>query len=202
MPDAASGPELILGSASPYRRQMLSAAGLVFRVQPAAIDEPAFHRGLAGKTPPAVAEMLARAKAQEVSARFPHAVTVGADQVLALGDELLHKPGDIATARAHLLRLRGKTHELHSGVAVARGGLAEWSCVARARLTMRAFSEAFLDSYLSRHGASVCGIVGAYEIEGPAIQLFERVEGDHFTIIGLPLLPLLAQLRSYGVVGT
>jgi septum formation protein len=202
MTEAVSRPELVLGSASPYRRQMLAAAGLAFRVEPAAIDEPAFHRGLANKTPSAVAEMLARAKAQEVSARFPDALTGGADQVLALGEELLHKPGDIATARAHLLRLRGKTHELHSGVAVARGGRAEWSCVARARLTMHAFSEAFLESYLSRFGGKVCGIVGAYEIEGPGIQLFERIEGDHFTIVGLPLLPLLAQLRSYGVVGT
>jgi septum formation protein len=102
MTDAVSRPDLVLGSASPYRRQMLAAAGLAFRVEPAAIDEPAFHRGLANKTPPAVAEMLARAKAQEVSARFPDAVTIGADQVLALGEELLHKPRDVATARAHL----------------------------------------------------------------------------------------------------
>jgi septum formation protein len=195
-------PELVLASASPYRRQMLKAAGLSFRVEPAALDETALQRELEREAPPALAEALARAKAQAVSARFPGAVVIGADQVLALDGALLHKPGDVATARAHLTRLRGKTHELHSGVAIARGGRVEWSHVSGARLAMRAFSEAFLEDYLARSGASVCGIVGAYEIEGPGIQLFERIEGDHFTIIGLPLLPLLAHLRTRGVIGT
>ena len=196
---------LILASASPYRRRMLENAGVAFSVVPADVDEASLKRRLAaGKAQPAaaVADALARAKAQDVSARHPDAVIIGADQVLALEDELFDKPGDAAAARAQLERLRGRTHRLLSAVALAQAGDILWTHVGEAVLTMRAFSPAFLDRYLAHAGASLCQIVGAYEIEGLGIQLFERVEGDHFTIIGLPLLPLLTELRSRGVIET
>ncbi len=196
---------LILASASPYRRKMLEAAGLSFEVVPADVDEAALKRSLAAAAPKpgpaAVAEALARAKAEAVSRTHPEAVVIGADQVLALGDELFDKPGDLAAARAQLERLRGKTHRLHLG---RRAGTRRTrSCgptSRRATLTMRHFSPEFLDRYLAEAGAGLCQIVGAYEIEGLGIQLFERVEGDHFTIIGLPLVPLLAELRARGVI--
>ena len=196
---------LILASGSPYRRKMLEAAGLSFHVVPADVDEAALKRGLAAQSPKpisaAVADALARAKAQSVSARHPDATVIGADQILALGDDLLDKPGDLAAARVQLERLRGKTHRLISAVVVAEAGKVLWTHVDEAVLTMRSFSPEFLDRYLAKAGYDVCQIVGAYEIEGPGIQLFERVEGDHFTIIGLPLVPLLAELRSRGVIG-
>ncbi|HET7157183.1 MAG TPA: Maf family nucleotide pyrophosphatase [Hyphomicrobiaceae bacterium] len=196
---------LILASGSPYRRKMLEAAGLSFHVVPADVDEAALKRGLAAQSPKpisaAVADALARAKAQSVSARHPDATVIGADQILALGDDLLDKPGDLAAARVQLERLRGKTHRLISAVVVAEAGKVLWTHVDEAVLTMRPFSREFLDRYLAEADPGLCQIVGAYEIEGPGIQLFERVEGDHFTIIGLPLVPLLAELRSRGVIG-
>ena len=195
---------LILASGSPYRRKMLEAAGLSFHVVPADVDEAALKRGLAAQSPKpisaAVADALARAKAQSVSARHPDATVIGADQILALGDDLLDKPGDLAAARVQLERLRGKTHRLISAVVVAEAGKVLWTHVDEAVLTMRSFSPEFLDRYMAEAGPGLCQIVGAYEIEGPGIQLFERVEGDHFTIIGLPLVPLLAELRSRGVI--
>lgn len=200
------GAPLILASASPYRRRMLENAGVAFRVVPADVDEAALKRGLAAKMgkPAAaiVAEALARAKAEAVSARHLDAVVIGADQVLALDDELFDKPGDIVEARVQLDRLRGRTHRLISAVALAQGGEILWTHIGEAVLTMRRFSPDFLERYLTQAGASVGQIVGAYEIEGAGIQLFERVEGDHFTIIGLPLVPLLAELRSRGVIET
>lgn len=196
--------ELVLASASPFRRQMLSAAGLSFEVVPAEVDEAALKGSLAGRkaAPGEIAETLARAKALEVSARLPAARVIGADQVLALGGEMFDKPGDLADAREQLLRLRGKTHRLHTAAAIVEGGQVVWTRVEEATLAMRPFSDAFLDRYLAASGSGLCRIVGAYEIEGAGIQLFERVEGDHFTIIGLPLLALLAELRSRGGIGT
>jgi septum formation protein len=198
------GRELVLASASAPRRRLLEAAGVPFRVVPADIDEAALKRALAAKATGAagVAETLARAKAEAVSGRIPDALVIGADQVLALGTELLDKPGDRAQARAQLMRLRGKTHELWSGAALAFGGKSIWQSVHAATLTMRAFSAAFLDRYLETAGAAVTRSVGAYEIEGTGIQLFERIEGDYFTILGLPLLPLLGELRTRGAIGT
>ena len=198
--------ELVLASASPSRRRLLEAAGLSFRVVPADIDESALKRALAGHSPndraAAIAHALAQAKAEAVSARIPDALVVGADQVLALDDELFDKPGDLAAARAQLMRLRGKTHRLLSGVSLALGGRSVWQRMQAATLTMRTFSPEFLDRYLAAAGANVTRSVGAYEIEGPGIQLFERVEGDYFTILGLPLLPLLAELRDRGAIDT
>lgn len=195
---------LILASGSPYRRKMLEAAGLSFHVVPADVDEVALKRDLAAQSPKpspaAVADALARAKAQYASDRHPDATVIGADQILALGNELLDKPGDLAAARVQLERLRGKTHRLISAVVVAEAGKVLWTHVDEAVLTMRPFSREFLDRYLAEAGPGLCQVVGAYEIEGPGVQLFERVEGDHFTIIGLPLVPLLAELRARGVI--
>ena len=204
MPEA--GAPLLLASASPYRRKMLEAAGVAFEVVVAGVDEDVLKQELAQRsrkpTATEVAQALARAKAEAVSAKHPNAIVIGADQVLALGDELLDKPGTSAAARTQLARLRGRTHRLVSAVTIAEGGKAVWSHAGEAVLTMRAFSDAFLDRYVAAAGPRIAGIVGAYEIEGRGIQLFDRVEGDHFTIIGLPLVPLLAELRSRGVIET
>jgi septum formation protein len=195
---------LILASGSPYRRQMLQSAGLEFDVVPPEVDEPGIRKALATRmpapTPSEIAKVLARAKAQAVGARRTDALVVGSDQVLALGEELLNKPGNAAMARAQLEQLCGKTHRLLSAVALAQAGEIVWEHVGEAVLTMRRFSPHFLDRYIARVGQRVCQTVGSYEIESLGIQLFERVEGDHFTIIGLPLLPLLAELRSRGVI--
>jgi len=193
---------LVLASASPFRKRMLEAAGLTFRVVPADIDEPHLKRRLAAQGPAAIAEALACAKAEAVSARLPEALVLGADQVLALGEELFDKPGDIQAARADLVRLRGKTHWLHTAAVLAEHGRAVWTLVETATLTMRPFSDAFLDDYIAQSGDALCQIVGAYEIEGRGAQLFERIEGDNFAIIGLPLVPLLTELRSRGAIET
>ncbi len=196
--------ELILASGSSSRRRLLEAAGLSIRVVPADIDETALKRNLLGQTPRpganAVAEALARAKAEAVSWRMPDAFVIGADQVLVLDEELFDKPSDLAVARAQLQRLRGKTHRLLTAVSLALEGRSTWQCMEAATLTLRAFSPTALDCYLAVAGDKVMRSVGAYEIEGPAIQLFERIEGDYFTILGLPLLPLLAELRARGAV--
>jgi septum formation protein len=194
------GCELILASASLARQRLLTAAGLSFRVVPADIDEATLKRGLAGADPAMVAQSLARAKAEAVSRRIPEALVIGADQVLAFEGELFDKPSSLAAARAQLMRLRGATHTLLSGISLARGRQSIWQHVEAATLTMRAFSSTALDHYLATGGAGVTRRVGAYELEGPGIQLFERVEGDYFTMLGLPMLPLLAELRARGAI--
>ena len=193
---------LVLASASPFRRRMLEAAGLSFEVAPADVDEAALKRDLlgSGSTPSTIAAALAAAKAEAVSARLHDALVIGADQVLALGPDLFSKPVGTPAAREQLLRLRGKSHQLHTAACLATGGKAVWTHVEIATLTMRPFSDAFLADYLRVAGDRVCHTVGAYEIEGLGIQLFERIEGSLFTIIGLPLLPLLAELRARGVI--
>jgi len=183
---------------------MLQAAGLSFSAVAPEVDEAVLKRELASTHPPMgasdVAAALARAKAQAVSAHMPSALVIGADQVLALGNELFDKPGDLEGARKQLQRLRGKRHHLLTAAALAEGGDIIWSCVESATLHMRSFSDAYLEDYLAEAGPGIFGTVGGYAIEGRGIQLFERVEGDHFTIIGLPLLPLLAELRDHGVI--
>jgi septum formation protein len=194
---------IILASTSRARREMLAGAGVPYTVEAADVDEAAIRAELLSKGKVAathVAKVLARAKAETVSARYHGALVIGADQVLALGEEILSKAADADAARAALLKLRGKTHELHSAVAFAVDGKEAWSHVATARLTMRPFSEAFLDDYLIRAGDRVTQSVGAYELEGLGIQLFEHIEGDYFTILGLPLLPVLAELRAREVL--
>jgi len=182
---------------------MLQSAGLSFEVVPADVDEAALKLDLlaSGSAPSAVAAALAAAKAEAVSKRRREDLVIGADQVLALGPELFSKPANPSEARGQLQRLRGKSHHLHTAASLASGGKAVWKHVETATLSMRPFSDEFLASYFRNVGDCVCRTVGAYEIEGLGIQLFERVEGDTFTIIGLPLLPLLAELRARGAIG-
>jgi septum formation protein len=193
---------LVLASASPFRRRMLEAAGLSFRVIPADVDEAILRRRLATSDPLRIAEALAQAKALAVSKAQSHALVIGADQVLAFDGQVFGKPKDVREARAHLQGLRGHTHELHSAAALAEAGKILWTHTETARLTMRPFSDVFLDRYLAEMGERACQTVGAYEIEGRGIQLFQRIEGDSFTIIGLPLLALLAELRARGAIAT
>jgi septum formation protein len=197
------GPEtpLLLASASAGRSAVLRGASLNFRQEPAKLDERALEAEArrngaidAGR----LAMLLAEAKARAVSRLHPEALVIGADQVMACGGEQLSKPPTIEAARGQLRFLRGRTHSLHSAVALAWAGEPLWRHVGRADLTMRVFSEAFLASYLAAEGEAVLGSVGGYRIEGLGIQLFSEVEGDHFTIIGLPLLPLLDYLREIG----
>ncbi len=194
--------ELLLASGSPFRRQLLENAGLNFRVERSTIDERAVEKTLEGSNadPETVAEVLAEAKAVEVSERFPHALVIGADQTLSLGDEVFHKPSDMEGARRHLLKLSGRTHQLNSAVVLARGGEVAWRYVGVARLTMRDLDPGFIGRHLARVGEKALSSVGAYQIEGEGIQLFEKIDGDTFTIVGLPLLPLLQELRALGVI--
>jgi nucleoside triphosphate pyrophosphatase len=192
--------QIVLASASRARRELLAAAGVAFTVEPADVDEPAIRKDLSGAGAVAISEVLARTKAESVSAKHADSLVIGADQVLALGPELLSKPKGEAEARAMLHKLKGRTHELHSAVAFAERGKAAWTHVGTARLTMRKFSNAFLEDYLVRAGDRIGQSVGGYELEGLGVQLFERIEGDYFTILGLPLLPVLDQLRARGIL--
>lgn len=202
MTPKANAHQIILASSSRARRELLAAAGVAFTVEAADVDEPAIRTELcangANPEPAAIAQHLACAKAKSVSARHANSLVIGADQVGALRAEILTKPKDEADARAKLLKLKGQTHELHSAVAFSEAGEIVWSHVATARLTMRDFSDAFLDEYLVRAGDRLTQSVGAYELEGVGVQLFEKIEGDYFTILGLPLLAVLAQLRERG----
>jgi len=195
-------PRLILASASTARRAVLAGAGLRFAVRPAAIDEVAVKQAARseGVDATAAALRLADAKAAEIARAEPQALVIGADQILACDGTWYDKPKDLAAARRQLLALRNRTHELATAVVCRAGDRVLWRHAALPRLTMRAFSEPFLDAYLAAEGTLVLGSVGAYRLEGPGVQLFARVEGDHVTILGLPLLPLLEFLRSAGVV--
>jgi septum formation protein len=204
MSATASAREIVLASGSRARREMLAAAGLQFTVQAADVDEPAIRARLlkedASVESKRIAAVLAAAKAEDVSGKIGGSLIIGADQVLGLGDELLSKAPNMEAARAALRKLRGRTHELHSAVAFAEKGKVTWAHVATARLTMRDFSDAFLDDYLLRAGDRAGQSVGAYELEGIGVQLFDRIEGDYFTILGLPLMPVLAELRVRGII--
>jgi septum formation protein len=195
---------VILASGSAIRRQLLASAGVLFSVEPAAVDEGEIRARLLGESDCVeasdLAGILARAKAEAVSHLRPDALVIGADQVLALGARLFEKPANLAEARDTLDRLRGRTHTLHSAVTIAERGQVVWGDVQVATLTMRRFSDAFLDQYVGRAGERICSSIGAYELEGLGLQLFEVIEGDYFTILGLPMLPLLAELRQRGVV--
>lgn len=189
---------LVLASASAVRRHLLEAAGIPVEVRPASLDERAVEASAPTDNPSTVAALLAREKALRVTANVPGRLVVGADQTLALGSRRFDKPTDRAGARAQLQALAGRTHELHAVVAVARDGEVLFEHAAVARLTMRPLSDALLDRYLDAAGAAVTSSVGAYQLEALGVHLFERIEGDHFTILGLPLLPLLAYLRAEG----
>ena len=185
---------LILASQSQTRKALLTQAGLRFEAVPALLDERLVEREAEGDGQ-GVATLLAQRKALAVSRLRPEAWVIGADQTLMLDEELFYKPDDMAAARGQLDRLAGKTHQLHAAVSLARGDCIVWSTLETAELTMRAFTATERESILMREGEALLGSVGAYRLEGPSIQLFEQVRGDYFTILGLPLLPLLAALR-------
>ncbi|MCO5734621.1 Maf-like protein [Rhizobium sp. SSA_523] len=193
---------LILASSSPFRRQLLDNAGLVFQAEAAKIDERAIEARLQaeGADPQRVALVLAQAKAIEVSRRHADAFVIGSDQTMSLGDRVYHKPATLEEAREALLSLSGKTHYLNSGVALALDGNMVWGTVVQAAMTVRNLTPQAVDAYLARAGETVLQSVGSYQVEGEGIRLFERIDGDYFTIIGLPLLPLLQALRERGAV--
>jgi septum formation protein len=192
---------LILASQSRARQALLTNAGISFEAVTAEIDERAVQQASGLSAPGEIASLLAREKALSVSARQPGKFVIGADQTLALGDRLFSKPAGRAQAAEQLRTLAGRSHELHSAVAVVRDGKILFEAVAIAGMTMRRLGEAEIDVYLDQAGEAVTSSVGAYQLEGLGVHLFERIEGDHFTILGLPLLPLLAFLRSERLLG-
>lgn len=201
---------LVLASGSAVRARLLADAGVTFERLPSRVDEAALKREIeeGGKPAadpdhgngPEIARMLARAKACDVSRARPGAVVIGADQVMTLDGRSFDKPRSMEEARARLRAFRGRTHALHAGVALARDGEVIWDLCDTARLTMRDFSDAFLDAYLEAAGPEILSSVGAYQLEKLGAQLFSRIEGDFFSILGLPLLPLFDELRRLGIL--
>jgi septum formation protein len=187
---------LILASQSRARQMLLGNAGISFEAVPADIDERAVQKNSGLTSPGEIAGLLAREKALFVSSKNPGRYVIGADQTLALGDRLFSKPAGRAQAAEQLRSLAGKSHVLHSAVAVARDDEIVFSDISIAKMSMRALSETEISAYLDAAGDTVTASVGAYQLEGFGVHLFERIEGDHFTILGLPLLPLLAFLRG------
>lgn len=203
-----AGPPLILASGSASRRELLARAGLAFEVIPAPVDEAALKQAAQAEAipPEDAAILLAEAKAERIARRRPDAVVIGSDQLLVCRMEdgterWFDKPADLAAARAQLLLLRGRTHRLVNGTVAWRDGQRIWQDVTAPRLTMRAFSDAFLDAYLAAEGEALLASVGGYRLEGLGIHLFSRVEGEHSAVLGLPMLPLLRFLRLHGMVG-
>ncbi len=192
---------LILASQSRTRQALLSNAGINFEAVAAEIDERAVQQASGLSAPGDIAALLAREKALSVSARLSGKFVIGADQTLALGERLFSKPAGRAQAAEQLRALAGRSHELHSAVAVACDGKILFERAAIARMTMRRLGEPAIDAYLDEAGEAVATSVGAYQLEGLGVHLFARIEGDHFTILGLPLLPLLAFLRSERLLG-
>jgi septum formation protein len=193
---------IVLASASTARATVLRAAGIGFTVDPAAIDEAPLKRRMHAAGEPAIACALGLAveKARHVSVRHADALVIGADQILALGSDWFDKPGDLQQARTQLGRLRGCTHTLATAVCVVRAGEALWRGTSVPQLTMRRFGDSFLDDYIAAEGESLLGSVGAYRLEGRGVQLFSRITGDHFAILGLPLIELLEFLRERGAL--
>jgi septum formation protein len=198
MPLWRAAQPLVLASRSAPRRAMLEAAGFPVETSLPDLDERAVEAAAGPLGPAAAAVLLAREKARAVARNKPGRLVVGADQTLALGQQRFDKPRDRAAARAQLMALSGNTHQLHSAVAVARSDEVLFDAVDTASLTMRGLSDAFLDAYFDAAGAAVLESVGAYQLEKFGIHLFERIEGDHFTILGLPLVKLIAFLRQHG----
>ncbi|MDB5641803.1 MAG: Maf family protein [Hyphomicrobiales bacterium] len=193
---------ILLASTSPTRLQLLQSAAIPVEVRSPDVDERAVEAELQRQnlSPDAIALELATAKGAQVSRQLSDRLVVAADQTLALGARQYHKPKNIDDGREQLLSLSGKTHALHSAVVCFRGGERLFAHVETARLTMRPFGPAFLEAYMSVAGDTVLRSVGGYQLEGFGVHLFERIEGDHSTILGLPLMPLLAYLRSAGAV--
>lgn len=193
---------LILASRSAARRAMLTGAGVPFTAEDAGVDEDAIKISLAGIDPAELALELARAKALAISRHDPEAWVLGSDQTLDFDGEMISKASNLPDARDRLQALRGHTHHLNSAAALANNGAVVWSGVDTARMTMRRFSDDFLDAYLEAEGESLLGSVGCYRLEGMGSQLFDRVEGDYFTVLGMPLWPVLDELRRAGVIRT
>ena len=195
-------PRLVLASSSASRAALLAAAGLRFEAMPARVDEAAIKEAARAEAiPPAdAAILLAEAKAERIARRAPEALVLGSDQLLVCEGEWFDKPADRDAARRQLAWLRGKRHELVNGTVAWRGGQRVWQDVTVARMTMRSFSDAFLEAYLEAEGEAVMQSVGGYRIEGLGVHLFARIEGEHSAILGLPLLPLLGFLRQNGVL--
>lgn len=193
---------LVLASASPFRRQLMTNAGLVFTAEAASIDERQIEGPLerAGANPAEVAIELAIAKARDVAKRHPDSLVIGSDQTLSLGARVYHKPSSLEEAASHLQSFSGKTHRLNSAIALVRNEELLWSHVSHADLHVRPLSNEFIRSHLEKVGMKTLGSVGAYQLEGEGIQLFSKIEGDYFTILGLPMLPLLNKLREMGVI--
>ncbi|TCP40290.1 Maf family protein [Rhodovulum marinum] len=193
---------VILASGSPIRRQLLERAGLVFEVMPAPVDEDAIRDGMMadGATPADIAETLAAFKAERVAGKAPEALVIGCDQVLAHRGLVLGKPATVDEARAQLRKMRGGSHQLMSAVVVYDDLRPLWRHVGTVTLTMRPFSDAYLDLYLERNWERVRDSVGAYKLEEEGIRLFSRIEGDYFDVLGLPLLPLLTFLTTRGAL--
>jgi septum formation protein len=198
----AATPAVILASASKARRTVLEGAGLRFETRVAGVDEAAIKEAAQaeGISPDAAALILADAKAERVAAHAPDALVIGADQLLVCDGAWFDKPPDMAAARAHLQHLRGRRHELVTALVCHRAGQRIWQHVAKPRLTMRDFSDTFLEAYLAAEGEALLSSVGAYRLEGHGAQLFDRIEGDQPAILGMPLLPLLGFLREHGVL--
>jgi septum formation protein len=193
---------LILASGSATRQRLLREARVPFSVDVANVDEEAAIESLIAEQASArdIADFLAELKAIKVSTRHPTAFVLGADQTLGLGQEILQKPRSMTEAEVQLNRLKGRQHKLFSAVAIARGGSVVWRAMGEATLTMRDFSDEFLAAYLGDVGEDILGSVGAYHVEGLGIQLFSRIDGDQFTIMGLPLVPVLDFLRTHGIL--
>ncbi|WP_142416599.1 Maf family nucleotide pyrophosphatase [Bartonella massiliensis] len=191
---------LILASLSFYRAQLLKKAGLNFFIEGASFDEREIEKKAKGKTPKELSCFLAGAKAKNVSDRFPNAFVIGCDQVLDLEGKVFHKATNIKEAHKRLCELSGKTHSLHSAVALFKNGQKIWGEAFSAHMSVRLLSSEFIERYLVRVGKDVLNSVGVYQIEGEGIHLFEKIDGDFFTIVGLPLLPLLVKLRHLGII--
>lgn len=198
----ANDTKIVLASASASRQRLLQAAGLAFDVLASNVDEPSVRSALVDVDPVDVAEVLARAKTEDVARRVDARVVIGADQVLAFGGEILAKPTDMAEARAQLLDLKGSSHQLHSAVVIAHDDEISWVHVDTVDVTMRDYSPAFVGRYLSAAGDEALTSVGCYQLEGPGVQMIEKISGDYFSVLGLPLLPLLAELRRMQVLDT
>jgi septum formation protein len=196
----SSPTSLVLASGSVVRATLLRQAGLAFDVQNSQVDEDSIKEKFAGSDTDALAIKLAEAKAVVVSAERSDALVIGADQILSCDGIRYDKPRDMQEARSNLMKFRGRPHRLHSAIVLAKSGAIVWRYSDHADLTMRNFSDTFLERYLADVGDKVLKSVGCYQLEGPGIQLFEKFEGDYFTILGLPLLPLLAELRQRQVV--
>ncbi|MEM1376966.1 MAG: Maf-like protein [Pseudomonadota bacterium] len=193
---------IVLASTSPFRKAILDNAGLEFQAAKAEIDERAAEKPLleTGADAEDIASLLAEAKALDVSPRFPSAYVIGGDQTLSMEGELFHKVSDFDEARRRLIAMSGKAHQLNSALAIVRDGETLWRHISVVNVHMRSYSPVFVGQYLAQAGEAVLKSVGVYQVEGIGIQLIDRIEGDYFSVIGLPLLPLLDQLRKLGAI--